>query len=61
LLVLFRIGRGYAGGGIVTRAERLAIIDAFTGARCVFEDAIARSAKIFPSLPTPARSPVRSS
>ena len=45
-IVLFRIGRCYGHGGIVTRAEPFTIIHAFAGARCVVEDVIARNSEI---------------
>jgi NlpC/P60 family putative phage cell wall peptidase len=45
-IVLFRIGRCYGHGGIVTRAEPLTIIHAFAGARCVVEDLIARNSEL---------------
>jgi NlpC/P60 family putative phage cell wall peptidase len=45
-IVLFRIGRCYAHGGIVTMTEPFTIIHAFARARCVTEDVIARSAEL---------------
>jgi cell wall-associated NlpC family hydrolase len=51
-IVLFRVGRCYGHGGIVTQAEPLTIIHAFAGARCVLEDEIARSAELSARLKT---------
>jgi NlpC/P60 family putative phage cell wall peptidase len=45
-IVLFRMGRCFAHGGIVIKAEPLTIIHAFAPARCVLEDEIRRSAEL---------------
>jgi cell wall-associated NlpC family hydrolase len=42
-IVLFKVGRCYAHGGIVTKAEPLTIVHAFASARYAVEDEIARS------------------
>ncbi len=45
-VILFRIGRCFAHGGIVTRAEPLTICHAFMPAGYVIEDEIARSPEL---------------
>jgi hypothetical protein len=45
-IVLFRIGRCFGHGGIVSRLEQLSLIHAFANARCVVEDVIDRSAEL---------------
>ena len=39
-IVLFRMGRCFGHGGIVSRLEPLSLIHAFAGTRCVVEDSI---------------------
>jgi cell wall-associated NlpC family hydrolase len=45
-IVLFKIGRCFAHAGIVSRAEPLTIVHAFSGARCVVEHVISHSAEL---------------
>lgn len=45
-VMLFKIGRCFAHGGIVTSAAPLTIIHAFAPARCVVEDEIHRSPEL---------------
>ncbi len=45
-VMLFRVGRCLAHGGIVTRSDPLTIVHAFANARCVIEDEIARNAEL---------------
>jgi NlpC/P60 family putative phage cell wall peptidase len=45
-VVLFRMGRCFAHGGIVVKADPLTVIHAFAGARCVVEYVIAHSAEL---------------
>ena len=45
-VMLFRIGRCFAHGGIVTRGDPLTIVHAFAPARCVVEDEVGRSADL---------------
>jgi len=45
-VILFRIGRCFAHGGIVTKPHPLTIIHAFMPAGCVLEDEVARSAEL---------------
>jgi len=45
-IALFRIGRCYGHGGIVSRAEPLTIVHAFANARCVVEDVIESNAEL---------------
>ena len=45
-VMLFKIGRAYAHGGIVTKADPLTIVHAFLPAACVIEDEIARVAEL---------------
>ncbi|MGA7384506.1 MAG: hypothetical protein WBW81_07390 [Methylocella sp.] len=52
-VMVFRYGRCYAHGGIVTLASPLTIVHAFQPARVVLEDEVARS----PDLCAPARRP----
>jgi NlpC/P60 family putative phage cell wall peptidase len=51
-VVLFRIGRCFAHGGIVSKAEPLTIIHAFLPTGVVLEDEIARSAELSERLTT---------
>ena len=51
-VVLFRIGRCFAHGGIVVKAEPLTIVHAFMPAGVVLEDEVARSAELAERLPT---------
>ena len=51
-IVLFRIGRCYGHGGVVSRAEPLAVVHAFANARCVVEDVIERNAELSARLKT---------
>lgn len=45
-VMLFRIGRCFAHGGIVTCAAPLTIVHAFAPAQCVVEDQLTRSADL---------------
>jgi NlpC/P60 family putative phage cell wall peptidase len=45
-VVLFRMGRCFAHGAIVVKAEPLTIVHAFAPARCVVEDDVRRSAEL---------------
>lgn len=45
-VMLFRIGRCYAHGGIVTGQEPLTIVHAFLPARCVVEEEVARNGEL---------------
>jgi hypothetical protein len=45
-VMLFRIGRCFAHGGIVTNVEPLRIVHAFAPARCVVEDELRRCAEL---------------
>jgi NlpC/P60 family putative phage cell wall peptidase len=45
-VMLFRLGRCFAHGGIVSKAEPLTIIHAFANANCVVEDVIARNCEL---------------
>ncbi len=45
-VMLFKIGRCYAHGGIVTEAEPLTLVHAFLPAAQVVEDVVARSAEL---------------
>src|SRR5208337_1039385 len=51
-VILFRVGRCYAHGGIVTKTEPLTIVHAFASARCVLEDVVGRSAELSARLRT---------
>ncbi len=51
-IVLFRMGRCFGHGGIVSRLEPLSLIHAFANARCVTEDVIARAAELSARLKT---------
>ena len=51
-VILFRIGRCFAHGGVVSRAEPLTMIHAFLPAGHVVEDEVARSAELSARLPT---------
>jgi cell wall-associated NlpC family hydrolase len=51
-VVLFRVGRCYAHGGVVSRPSPLTIVHAFAGARIVVEDEIGRSAELSARLKT---------
>jgi NlpC/P60 family putative phage cell wall peptidase len=42
-VILFRVGRCFAHGGIVTAAAPLSLVHAFSPARCVVEEEIARN------------------
>lgn len=50
-VILFKIGRCYAHGGIVTNPEPLTIVHAFASANCVLEDDITRVANLAERLP----------
>ncbi|HYA73061.1 MAG TPA: hypothetical protein VEF36_07860 [Roseiarcus sp.] len=50
-VVLFRYGRCFSHGGIVTRADPLTIVHAFAPARIVLEEEIARNAEVAARLP----------
>ena len=45
-IVLFRVGRCYAHGGIVMKAEPLTIVHAFANARAVVEDEVRRHSEL---------------
>lgn len=45
-VMLFRVGRCYAHGGVVTKAEPLTLLHAFAPAACVIEEEIARNAQL---------------
>jgi NlpC/P60 family putative phage cell wall peptidase len=45
-VILFRVGRCFSHGGIVSGAEPLKIIHAFAPARCVVEEEIARNPEL---------------
>ena len=45
-VVLFRVGRCYAHGGIVTSTDPLTLVHAFAPARCVVEEAVHRNAEL---------------
>ena len=45
-VILFRVGRCFSHGGIVSGAEPLTIIHAFAPARCVVEEEIARNLEL---------------
>ena len=45
-VMLLRVGRCYAHGGIVTRREPLTILHAFLPARCVVEEDVARNGEL---------------
>ena len=51
-VILFRIGRCFAHGGIVTKTEPLTICHAFMPAGIVLEDVIARSPELADRLRT---------
>ncbi len=51
-VILFRVGRCYAHGGIVTKTEPLTIVHAFASARCVLEEVVDRSAELSARLRT---------
>jgi cell wall-associated NlpC family hydrolase len=51
-VILFRVGRCYAHGGIVTRPEPLTIVHAFAGAGIVIEDVVSHSAELAVRLTT---------
>lgn len=51
-IVLFRMGRCFAHAGIVSRAEPLTVIHAFSGARCVVEDTISHLPELSTRLKT---------
>lgn len=45
-IILFRVGRCYAHGGIVTKAKQLTIIHAFAATACVVEEEVARTPQL---------------
>jgi NlpC/P60 family putative phage cell wall peptidase len=45
-VMLFRIGRCYAHGGIVTKADQLTILHAYAPAACVIEEEVRRNADL---------------
>ena len=45
-VVLFRVGRCYAHGGVVTAAEPVSLVHAFAPARCVVEEPLRRNADL---------------
>lgn len=50
-VIMFRVGRLYAHGGIVTRAEPLSIVHAFAPAGCVVEEDIHRCGYLQEKMP----------
>jgi NlpC/P60 family putative phage cell wall peptidase len=52
-IMVFRYGRCYSHGGIVTQTEPLKIVHAFSPARLVFEDTVAQNGR----LSSPKRAP----
>jgi hypothetical protein len=50
-VILFRVGRCFSHGGIVTATMPLTILHAFAPARCVVEEEIARNAELAERLP----------
>lgn len=50
-VVLFKVGRCYAHGGIVTKADPLKIVHAYAPDNCVVEDEIRRVAQLAERLP----------
>jgi NlpC/P60 family putative phage cell wall peptidase len=51
-VMLFRIGRCYAHGGIVTKSNPLAILHAYAPAACVIEEEVRRNADLSTRLAT---------
>jgi len=51
-VILFRVGRCFAHGGIVTKAEPLTIVHAYAPARCVLEEEIGRNGELAARLST---------
>ena len=51
-MILFRVGRCYAHGGIVSVPEPLMIVHAFAGAGIVVEDVVSHSAELAARLKT---------
>ena len=51
-VILFRVGRCFAHGGIVTKAAPLSIVHAYAPARCVLEEEIARNGELAARLST---------
>jgi NlpC/P60 family putative phage cell wall peptidase len=45
-VILFRVGRCYAHGGIVTKPDPLTILHAFAPAACVVEEPVSRNAQL---------------
>jgi NlpC/P60 family putative phage cell wall peptidase len=45
-VMLFRFGRCFSHGGIVTKAEPLTLVHAYAQARCVVEEEIGRNAQL---------------
>ncbi len=45
-VIMFRIGRCYAHGGIVTKADRLTLLHAYAPAGCVIEEELRRNADL---------------
>lgn len=50
-VILFRYGRCFSHGGVVTATDPLTIVHAFNPARCVIEDEIMRNAEVAARLP----------
>ena len=51
-MILFRVGRCFAHGGIVTKAEPLTIVHAFAPARGVLEEEVGRNGELAGRLAT---------
>ncbi len=45
-VILFRVGRCFAHGGIVSKADPLTIVHAYAPARCVLEEEVARNGEL---------------
>jgi hypothetical protein len=50
-VILFRFGRAYAHGGIVTIPEPLTMVHAYAGARVVLEEEVERNSELLARLP----------
>ncbi len=51
-VILFRVGRCFAHGGIVTKAAPLTIVHAYAPARCVLEEQVGRNGELAARLST---------
>ena len=50
-VMLFRFGRCFSHGGIVTKSEPLTLVHAYAAARCVVEEEIGRNAQLVERVP----------